>query len=549
MNQDDLESSEALVDNNKYREALDQLELFHKVNTGTIDKQVLAKFNFLTAICLHKLRSDFKRALGHYNLALENGFNEFWVKFNRGMLFLQLGELESAINDLTRAVELEPSDKKANSKLKEIISHTKNNLEHKFKLNSPVIVLSVGKSGTMLLASILSEIFGADQVIPSKIFNIGLIDANYIKAIPELKNMIYVGHLLHSEDFANRLSKFPKIILLRDPRDQVVSLAHFVDKMKKDFFGDEERFWDNLETFENKISAAILGMVCKEPKHHLTSVYDTFWNYGLKWMGPRSIIITFRDIAGSQFGGNDLDTFNTISKIMNHIGIFIDDNTLREKITIGSKPSNSPTFRSGKIGTWKDEFNESHVIQMKTVAPNLISTLGFESNENWGLESENTLHIPPSINEENIKNLEHIDKISDKYCILQTTVNNDTQLQYLIDSWAYKNLVQRGEYENVLPIISNLLKLMPYHPELNYFYGFCLHTIRGDFQNALNHYNLALENGFNEFWVKFNRGTLFLQLGERESAINDLTRAVELDPKHEGARSTLELAILKPTNN
>jgi len=127
LNQDDLESSEALVDNNKYREALDQLELFHKVNTGTIDKQVLAKFNFLTAICLHKLRSDFKRALGHYNLALENGFNEFWVKFNRGTLFLQLGERESAINDLTRAVELDPKHEGARSTLELAILKPTNN--------------------------------------------------------------------------------------------------------------------------------------------------------------------------------------------------------------------------------------------------------------------------------------------------------------------------------------------------------------------------------------------------------------------------------------
>ncbi|HEX5359047.1 MAG TPA: sulfotransferase domain-containing protein, partial [Candidatus Nitrosotalea sp.] len=322
MNEFDLKKCRELVHSEKYNEALPHLESLLNSSTPS-DKQTLSRIHYLTAVCLHKLQLDYKIALEHYNKALENGFDESWVRYNRGRLYIKLGDLDIAISDLRRAVELGHKDAKI--ELDDLSSYMESDSTSFFKLNSPVFVLSVPKSGTMLLQNILVSIFGEEQVIPSKLFNIGLIDEKYISALPELKNKIYIGHLHYSDLLAKKLHNIPKILLLRDPRDYIISYAHFLDKIKKDHFGSEEYLWDSLETIDNKISAVILGMTCKQVNHRLASAYYTYLNYCLKWIDPFSIIIRYEDIVGSKFGGDDSVVVKTFSHIMSRIGVKIDE--------------------------------------------------------------------------------------------------------------------------------------------------------------------------------------------------------------------------------
>jgi tetratricopeptide (TPR) repeat protein len=56
---------------------------------------------------------------------------------------------------------------------------------------------------------------------------------------------------------------------------------------------------------------------------------------------------------------------------------------------------------------------------------------------------------------------------------------------------------------------------------------------------ALHHYNTALENGYNEFWIKYNRGMLLIEMGNKDAAVADLERAQKLEPEHKAIRETL----------
>jgi len=91
--------------------------------------------------------------------------------------------------------------------------------------------------------------------------------------------------------------------------------------------------------------------------------------------------------------------------------------------------------------------------------------------------------------------------------------------------------------------IRHLRKLLPTDPEngrLNYLYGFCLHHSKMDYKSALHHYNVALNNGFDEFWVRYARGSLFYILADYDLAREDLDKATSLKPGHQGARLILE---------
>ena len=72
-----------------------------------------------------------------------------------------------------------------------------------------------------------------------------------------------------------------------------------------------------------------------------------------------------------------------------------------------------------------------------------------------------------------------------------------------------------------------------------------LHNLQTNLIEALNRYDLALEYGFDEFWVRYNRGSLHAQLGNIEEARTDLERATELNPEHKDASEILRQLSLR----
>ncbi len=65
-------------------------------------------------------------------------------------------------------------------------------------------------------------------------------------------------------------------------------------------------------------------------------------------------------------------------------------------------------------------------------------------------------------------------------------------------------------------------------------------ALSGDNQQAVEHYTKALQLGYAEFWVKYNRGAAYLGLGDKAKAREDLLRAQQLDPKSEGVKTYLK---------
>jgi FkbM family methyltransferase len=69
-----------------------------------------ARMNYLYALSLHLQNKDLKKALYHYRLALDNGFDEYWVRYNRSSLLADLGQVEAALADVEILQRLRPGD-------------------------------------------------------------------------------------------------------------------------------------------------------------------------------------------------------------------------------------------------------------------------------------------------------------------------------------------------------------------------------------------------------------------------------------------------------
>jgi tetratricopeptide (TPR) repeat protein len=547
----ELEEITRYLNDARYREALDRLEV---LATLQLDKEQQAKINYLIAYCLHSSNIDFKRALDNYDLALENGFDEFWVLYNRGALYMQLGDIEAARIDLDRAVSLDPSHEGAKQFREGVFLPPLLDKDEKpVMLPSPVVVCSVPKSGTILLRNILKSILGDNLVIPSNSFIRSLATAEYLLALPSLTNRAYVGHIGYSVDLAKKLSSIPKIVLIRDPRDYVVSYTHFMDRLARDAKGAQkdwyEKYWSKKE-WDEKISSMIFGFNTRPGRNSVVmseypSVFNRYLTYGIKWSGPNTLIVRYEDIIGTRFGCNDKTVIKTMKSIMDFIGVQIDEETLAGRIAQGSDPAKSDTFRFGGKGNWKQEFKPHHVTQMKAVGPTLLSTLGYELDENWSLDTITKKEIPSGINLKSVSSsinslLNNMPLISKtQYLQIRKESEGKKGLEKLIDEWALNIFIENEQYQDAISILEQLLNQEPSNPLWNYLYALSLHQLRKDLTKALHHYNSALKNGYEEFSIKYNRALLLIEIGDKDAAVADLERAQKLKPEHKATRETL----------
>jgi tetratricopeptide (TPR) repeat protein len=531
----------------KYLTFLERLEVLASLQ---LDIETQAKIYFLIAYCLHAANIDLQRGLDNYNLALENGYDEFWVVYNRGVLYMELGDIDLARMDLDRAVSLNPNHEGAKQFREGVfVPPLLDNNNDQMKLASPVVVCSVPKSGTILLRNILKSILGDNLVIPSDSFKQPLASSKYLLALPRLTNRIYVGHIGYSEDLAKKIASIPKIVLIRDPRDYVISYTHFMDRLAKDALGAQrewyEKYW-NKKDWDEKLSTMIFGLDTRLVRKIYPSVLNSFLNYAIKWSGPNTLIVRYEDIIGTKFGGNDKIVIKTMRSIMDFVGVQIDQETLAQRIAQGSDPTKSDTFRFGGKGNWNQEFKPQHVAQMKAVGPTLLSTLGYELDENWNLNTKRKTRIPSGINVsrasiDSLLNNKPVVTVS-QYLQLRKESEGKKGIERLIDEWAVDSFIENKQYQDAVSILEQLLNQEPINPLWNYLYALSLHQLGKDSAKALIHYNTALEKGYDEFWIKYNRGLLLIEIGNNEAAIADLERAKRLRPEHQTIQETL-LAI------
>ncbi|MDQ6862358.1 MAG: tetratricopeptide repeat protein [Thermoproteota archaeon] len=523
-----------LANSGRYPEALERLQVL-----ASIHKWEQARINYLNAYCLHSLGIDLNNALDNYNLALEKGYDEFWVLYNRGVLYMELGNIEAARIDLDRASALDPSHEGAKQFRDGVfLPPLLDKDQQQIMLTSPVVACCVPKSGTMLLTNLLKSILGDYLVIPSNSFRRPLATAEYLLALPALTNRVYVGHIWYSEDLAKKLASIPKIVLVRDPRDTVVSYTHFMDRIAKDVFGTQEEYWSKRE-WDEKLSTMIFGLNTRLGWKSYPSVFNSFVNYGIRWASPNTLIVRYEDIIGTKYGGNDQTVIKTMKSLLDFIGVQIDGQTLKARIEQGSDPTKSETFRSGGGGNWGKEFKPQHVTQMKAVGPTLVSTLGYELNENWNLNTRNKKRILARIKvkPDFSHNMAAISKI--RYLHIRKKSGGKKRLERMIDEWALNIFIENEHYQDAILILEQLINQEPSNPIWNYLYALSLHQLKKDLDKALRYYNSALENGYDEFWVKYNRGLLLIKMGDKEAATADLERAQRLKPDDKATRESL----------
>lgn len=246
------------------------------------------------------------------------------------------------------------------------------------RLSCPVILNSVPKAGTNLLLNVVLQvpqaflqdeiviynlksnwqIWGLEALSISPRFYYSLVERKVYNLLP---GKVFVGHNPYTSDVAKFIDKWKlkHILIIRDPRDYVVSLTYFVG------YGNHIRrpAYDQFKSHDEKLLASILGIgegkfSLSLTKYSVPNVKILYESYE-EWLSHKNtLVIRYEDFVGED--GISPNIKEAMRKILNYLEVEPTDDIVEKMINEGMKPEKSHTFRKGRVGEWKKEFKEIH---------------------------------------------------------------------------------------------------------------------------------------------------------------------------------------------
>lgn len=257
------------------------------------------------------------------------------------------------------------------------------------------VVFTQPKTGTHLILPILTEITGKkvywakefadetkslieikeDEFLDSKLLFFSLDKAPWDHQMMDLvwKANEAKGTFLHLHPpFSTSMELFLQkkecisFFVKRDPRDQIVSLLNHYKYIN---YNDKA-----VETLPND-DEKLFYLILKESRRH-TLYYN-------KWINsPVCCTLDFAKLMGEHGGAaTDEEALAEVRKISAALQLNFSDEYLYKvyKKHFGK----SWNFFKGRVGVWKDYFNEKHKALIKTEIGDLLIELGFEKDYNW----------------------------------------------------------------------------------------------------------------------------------------------------------------------
>lgn len=236
-----------------------------------------------------------------------------------------------------------------------------------------VLVLTIPKAGTHLIMKAVESIV-QDEFCP---FGPTIIRQETINRLCYGRDRFFIDHLMPDYDFLkfDRSKKFVKVVFLRDPRDVVLSLVYWVEKMEMAFMSIEKIREFNQLPFDERLSRVILMPDAN---------YGASWfvRNTLEWMkNPTVFVCRFEDLVGPKGGGSRKRQEKTIEALAIHLGYSLEPERVAE--IADELFGGTWTFRNGQIGGWKEYFTPEHIELFKQVMGKELIELGYEVDNEW----------------------------------------------------------------------------------------------------------------------------------------------------------------------
>lgn len=258
------------------------------------------------------------------------------------------------------------------------------------RLDAPILFgNSFPKSGTHLLTQVLAGFSQLGPVVNSGLPAITVyegstgIQCSTKSILSDLNRLrpgdIGYGHLHAFPEITQTLCREGVVpyFILRDPRDVVVSHVFYVtEKAAKHVH--HNYYTHELTTFDERLRVSIEGR--PELDIPFPDIFSRFKPY-LPWLERAEVLLLrFEDFIS--------DKQKTIGKVFDHAvarGFRYQGDRQHAVDTLASSidPTRSPTFRSGKVGGWREHFTPAHKVLFKQYAGDLLIKLGYEKDMDW----------------------------------------------------------------------------------------------------------------------------------------------------------------------
>ena len=171
------------------------------------------------------------------------------------------------------------------------------------------------------------------------------------------------------------------VVIIRDPRDVVVSHFHYVTY--KDRHHRLRDYYRRLPDDHARLMTSIRGIDPPAGQEHLRlpDVNERFRGV-LAWQEHGAHVVRFEDLVGPKGGGDAHKQWDAIRGIGEYLGLPM-PSTRVEEVAARLFHTKSATFRKGTIGDWRNHFTEEHKRVFKEIAGDLLVELGYERDTNW----------------------------------------------------------------------------------------------------------------------------------------------------------------------
>lgn len=262
-----------------------------------------------------------------------------------------------------------------------------------------MLINSLPKSGTHLLCKLVGEfgysysgmnlssttIYGRNKLIKSLLrgpffgepsISVGLdVDCSVRKrwilsGVNRVGERSYIGGHLPYSDAMHRIflsSSIKMMHILRDPRDVLLSWAHYVPTQKWHYARKGLLGLD----INQRVLKIIDGY---ESDGYVIESFSSILNQSLGWISASGVkVIRFENLVGESGGGRKDKQLLTVMSIANYLQLVCDKPEIIAKNLFGG----TKVFRKGQIGAWRHELRSETIDIMDRKIGHIVEKMGY----------------------------------------------------------------------------------------------------------------------------------------------------------------------------
>jgi sulfotransferase 6B1 len=245
----------------------------------------------------------------------------------------------------------------------------------------PFFFNSIPKSGTHLMFQMLTGIPNLSFKPSNHVFE-GL--SNQLEAHRNLlsslnTNEFLSGHIYYSRKWTKMLKelKIKQIFLYRDPRDVLVSYNHYQEQTNTQLY---QFFVKHNYSHKERLLAIINGIDNDEYGHQS---FGEWFSKFIGWLYSKNVFsVKYENLIKSK-NQQIMEIGKIIHYLFSDQQLPIEKSEMIQLIRNNINPSQSGTFRKGKIGSWKDEFDSDIKKVFKDSLGKLLIKIKYENGFDW----------------------------------------------------------------------------------------------------------------------------------------------------------------------